>query len=352
MIINKLFLYNYNKNYRLLLNSTILLRCMSTNSIINNTVITKPNTTHLERTYNQYRHNYIFDTTIQQINQVTPTVKHIQLYVNGIDIYNNDNIEYCNQYNIDIHKLNNINLEYSSGQWVDMYIQPVDIVGGYSITNPYNNYILTNCIDLHIKYSTHKPAYYIHTQARINDHVNIRIGGEFIYTHDVHNSIHTKNVIFIAGGIGVNTVYNMLCTRIDVLNKLYNIHHSHSHSDSDRDNNNDNNNDHDNDNNNSLLIPHTTFLYTAKTYDELLFHNNILQYQQLYNKYITYEYSCTQQHNGKRIDIQQIIKHIQHDNIHNTIFYICGQPYMTDSIVQQLTQYGINHNNIKYEKWW
>ena len=63
-------------------------------------------------------------------------------------------------------------------------------------------------IQLAIKYSTWAPAKWIHTTAKVGDKLSVRVGGDFFYDPLADEKI--PNIIFIAGGVGVNPLFSIL----------------------------------------------------------------------------------------------------------------------------------------------
>lgn len=278
--------------------------------------------------------NYAYNATIIQLNLATPTVKHIRLYINSIAADDIDNIQYNKLVQLQRVPPISQNFQFQSGQWVDLHIPNIYRVGGYTITSIPSDYMKYNTIDLYIKYSQHPVVNYIHNHAEINDPVKIRVGGTFIYGSDINDPTHQFNTIFCAGGVGVNTVYSMLCVRMNVLSQLY------------RKNIDD--------------MPNTTFLYTAKSMSELLFHHELCQLQKQYNNKLIYEYSLTGDGNddntnantNKRITLQQIERYITQPISSNRI-YMCGPSQMCDELNDQLlTVDELQQSQVLYEKWW
>lgn len=140
---------------------------------------------------------------INQITQVTPTVRLFQLSIPAED-----------------------RIEFLPGQWVDLY-PPSDtgIVkpGGFTITsapsaassdkNPY--------IELAIQYSPENPvAAYLFRPAEdlLHTPVSIRVGGSFVFPPPpvVDNDgkdgeqLQFRKVVFVAGGMGINPMMSML----------------------------------------------------------------------------------------------------------------------------------------------
>jgi NAD(P)H-flavin reductase len=124
--------------------------------------------------------------------------------------------------------------QYEAGQWVDFIIPGVSIVGGYSfISSPFVHEgirvdnAVPPCFDLAVKKSTHAPAAWVHSQqCSENTQVSIKVGGKYSLgilgnrhyvgsfadsdsgEHD--EAVRADQVLFIAGGVGINPLYSML----------------------------------------------------------------------------------------------------------------------------------------------
>ena len=126
---------------------------------------------------------------------------------------------------------------YEAGQWVDFMIPGLETVGGYSIissTISCCNEIVDNAtlpaFDLAVKKSSHPVATWIHSQhCRVNAEISIRVGGnctlELLGRRHYCNiaegnssdrpslppdTTPPRQVVLIAGGIGINPLYSML----------------------------------------------------------------------------------------------------------------------------------------------
>lgn len=63
-------------------------------------------------------------------------------------------------------------------------------------------------IHLAVKKSSWPPAKWVHTNCRVGDRVQIRIGGDFFYQPTLN--YQTPDLIFIAGGVGINPLLSMM----------------------------------------------------------------------------------------------------------------------------------------------
>lgn len=60
---------------------------------------------------------------------------------------------------------------FKAGQWIDMFIEGVEVVGGFSVCSSPLQYQSDKVIELAVKFSDHPPANWIHT--RVNDYLNV-----------------------------------------------------------------------------------------------------------------------------------------------------------------------------------
>ena len=91
--------------------------------------------------------------------------------------------------------------DFQSGQWVDCFIPGVTEIGGFTIVTPPDK-----LPELHLAVkggSTHAPTVAAHS-AKVGDVWQMRAGGDF----QMKDS--TRNMLFLAGGIGINPLIAML----------------------------------------------------------------------------------------------------------------------------------------------
>jgi ferredoxin-NADP reductase len=116
---------------------------------------------------------------------------------------------------------------YRAGQWLDVRIEGVPVVGGFSATSSplcsaalreACNVAEPDAIDLAVKHSKHPPAAWAHNTCKIGDLVNVRTGGKFtldpIVCTDSSGRVSIRDavrrIVFVAGGVGINPLYSML----------------------------------------------------------------------------------------------------------------------------------------------
>lgn len=97
---------------------------------------------------------------------------------------------------------------FSFASRIDLFIPNVNQVGGFSMYSP--PCLLKELQEIHlaVKKSSWPPAKWVHTNCRVGDRVQIRIGGDFFYQPTLN--YQTPDLIFIAGGVGINPLLSMM----------------------------------------------------------------------------------------------------------------------------------------------
>ena len=132
---------------------------------------------------------HIVPATIAKISQATSTVKVFLLDVSSPSD----------------------NFSFFPGQWVDFFIPGLKVVGGFSITSSPSLLQRSGPIELAVKNVDHPPAKWLHTQGKVGDQVELKIGGEFGAGFDPN--IPT---LLVAGGVGINPLLSMLRHGVEV----------------------------------------------------------------------------------------------------------------------------------------
>ncbi len=91
---------------------------------------------------------------------------------------------------------------------VDLFIPNVNQVGGFSMCSPPSLLEQSQQIDLAIKQSSWPPAQWVHTNCKVGDKVQIRVGGDFYYNPPSNSPV--PDLIFIAGGVGINPLLSIM----------------------------------------------------------------------------------------------------------------------------------------------
>ncbi|XP_069114286.1 oxidoreductase NAD-binding domain-containing protein 1-like [Argopecten irradians] len=91
----------------------------------------------------------------------------------------------------------------------------VEKVGGFSMCSSPQRLVDDGLLDLAVKRSDHPPALWVHTKCKEGVEVNIRSGGDTFY--DPKPTDPSTDLLLIAGGIGINPLYSILCHVRDLL---------------------------------------------------------------------------------------------------------------------------------------
>ncbi|KAK3589565.1 hypothetical protein CHS0354_043021 [Potamilus streckersoni] len=145
---------------------------------------------HMDRTAYNTREDVVSIATVIDMREETRTVKGLSL------------------------KIHDKRLKFKAGQWVDMFIPNVPKVGGFSICSSPGKLEREGILDLAVKYSTHPPAHWVHTQCQVGNTVSLRVGGDFYWNPNLSNE--SEDLLLIAGGVGINPVYSILNHVIDL----------------------------------------------------------------------------------------------------------------------------------------
>ncbi|XP_055425968.1 oxidoreductase NAD-binding domain-containing protein 1 isoform X4 [Bubalus kerabau] len=104
---------------------------------------------------------------------------------------------------------------FKAGQWVDFFIPGVSVVGGFSICSSPRLLEQERMIELAVKHANHPPALWIHNQCTLDSEVAVRVGGEFFF--DPQPTDASRNLVLIAGGVGINPLLSILRHAADLL---------------------------------------------------------------------------------------------------------------------------------------
>ncbi|KAL2444313.1 hypothetical protein ABEF95_016593 [Exophiala dermatitidis] len=256
-------------------------------------------------------------------------------------------------------------LRHSPGQYIDLYIPNVDVVGGFTITSSPGAASFDKTEDPHIELAiqsspTNPPAAYLWRSPPeiLNSTVSFKVGGNFIYpppTTTTQNS-NLDRVVFVAGGVGINPIMSMVSA----------IHEAGITDTS------------------SGLLPKTVrLLYTSRReknpqgqQEPVLFEERLRNIAGHWSSrkdvmdytYTFFETSASGEAEAKEDEdqtrnITTCYRRINHNDLleaigpqetrPNTFVYVCGLPTMTDEFVAFLKNTpGVDARKVLCEKWW
>jgi len=261
------------------------------------------NMSHMEKTKGSPRNKQISAAEVVNIQDISPTVKLVDLHIR------------------------NQALSFKPGQWVDFIIPGVSTVGGFSMVSAPNLLEERRQLQLAIKYSSHPPAHWVHTQCKTGSEVFVKVGGNFHYIPS--KSELENNTLLIAGGVGINPLYSM----------LRHICHMHSLSE-----------------NKDIDFGESLLLFSAKTNEELIFKDQLSSLTSQ-SSIVSCKYFVTQQKDdiySGRINqgaIEEALDRLQKNKKPITSF-LCGPQRMMGELETILMTFGLKKSDIRYESWW
>ena len=227
---------------------------------------------------------------IASFRQETPTVKSLSLVLDGRE------------------------LGFRAGQWVDFFVRidGAEAIAGYSITS---SPLEQGRIELAVKLlGDNAVANYLHYEARVDDQVEVQLGGEFYYTAEMADSL-----VLIAGGIGLTPLMRIMRYVDESANDA-----------------------------------EAVLVYSAGTPSELLFSDQLNEIAAR-NPRIRCVYTVTRPERQSwdgftgRIDAG-LLKHARIDPA--ALYYVCGPPPMIRSMLTLLHHLNVPSSRIHYEHWW
>ncbi|KIX92150.1 uncharacterized protein Z520_12143 [Fonsecaea multimorphosa CBS 102226] len=252
-------------------------------------------------------------------------------------------------------------LRHLPGQYIDLYIPNIDVVGGFTITSPPQSTSPSQDdphIELAIQSSpSNPPAAYLWRPAHeiLDSTVTFRVGGNFVYPPPTLNQEECRaldRVVFVAGGVGINPIMSMI-SAMHVLgaDKLGGM-------------------------------PRTVrVLYASRrerndetgAEEEILFEKRLKGIAEKWRDHdrVDFKYSLfvtsgteeTKQDEVAEGNIATRYRRIKHDDLFDalgpegsrahTAVYVCGLPTMTDEFVALLQKApGMEERRVLCEKWW
>ncbi|RUO95894.1 hypothetical protein BC936DRAFT_142999, partial [Jimgerdemannia flammicorona] len=232
---------------------------------------------------------------------------------------------------------------FRPGQWLDVHIPDIPIVGGFSLTSSPSQFANPNTFEIAIKKFDNPAAKWFHTVAKRNDVVSIRVGGDFWYDPQLDAGRH---IVLIAGGVGINPIISIIATIADDARSIDRQDPSHF----------------------PRLLPHrVSLLYTASTVAELLFLDRIRGITERNplifappRFFVTRDTTATSPSGDPDLVTR---RRITRDDVRTVLagssdaavrprFFVCGPPPMTDAVVGWLGEMGVEEGDVRFEKWW
>jgi len=264
---------------------------------------------HVDLTANQTRDGSTISASIQEIKQLSPTIKGFTLKKSP----------------------GSGNPMFKAGQWVDFFIPGLDKIGGFSMCSAPDQLAKENTLDLAIKFSTWPPALWLHTKAEIGSQVMMRIGGDYHYPNAVTDKVNSDhNLLLIAGGVGINPLVSIMRHVVSqdeaatAEKKTSKIH----------------------------------LLYSASRENELIFKTDLDKVYHDTARNISTQYFVTKEPSKSddviegRLTTNHLKQAIEKLSDKPTFCYLCGPTPMIQSLVSQLIALGLSKNNIFFELWW
>ncbi|BFZ02081.1 hypothetical protein BsWGS_05120 [Bradybaena similaris] len=266
-------------------------------------------TDHITRTSANKRGKVVAVAEIKKIENLSPTVKRLHLYVENQDF------------------------SFKAGQWVDMFIPGVDKVGGFSMCSPPDFLIQERILHLAVKVSPHPPAHWVHTQCQAGDKVKLRVGGDFYYDPQPHTE--DRDLLLIAGGVGINPLFSML-------QHFLFLHSDQVHASRDNKVGRDQN---------------ISLLYSAQSTDELIFQTELIEKTQKFDNFLLKMFStqgpvedCKYASEG-RIQLNDVQSALSNLDKTKTTVYICGPQPFIDTMKSYCLDCDIPEDYVVFEKW-
>jgi len=200
--------------------------------------------------------------------------------------------------------------KFVSGQFIKLKIPEVDLTRAYSISSPGGK---TREINLTIK--IYEDGNFTKEIDKLENGNSLIIEGPYgNFTLDENTD---KNLIFIAGGSGISSLYGMIKSAL-----------------------------------NNNCKNQIKLLYSSRKSEEIIYKKEIEELEKKYENFeflfnITGEDSNWKGHRG-RLTKKELDDHIENKN---SLIYICGPLNFVNMIVEKLKNLGVNEENIKTERY-
>ncbi|GFR67475.1 oxidoreductase NAD-binding domain-containing protein 1-like [Elysia marginata] len=260
---------------------------------------------HLQRTVKKPRNEVIAKAVVSEIKNLSKTVKLLKL------------------------RVDDKNFSFKAGQWVDMFIPGVKTVGGFSMSSPPHLLTETGHLHLAVKFSTHPPALWVHTECEVGSQVRMRVGGDFHYP--LEPGTQQGDLLLVAGGVGVNPLYSMLQHFVYSLGKEEG----------------------------SCLKDRSAYmLYSAKDEDELIFKDELMSIADTVRNFNLSLYSSREKPTPSslvsygHIESSDVHRALSKLDITQTDVFLCGPLPFIEDMKAHCESVGVPENKMHFEQWW
>uniref|UniRef100_A0A0P4W8E4 Oxidoreductase NAD-binding domain-containing protein 1 n=1 Tax=Scylla olivacea TaxID=85551 RepID=A0A0P4W8E4_SCYOL len=278
---------------------------------------------HLVITAEQTRQSLVTAATVTRVWQASPSVRCLTLAVHDPRV------------------------SFKGGQWVDLFIPGLEIVGGFSMCSPPHQLAQEGTLDLGVKYSKWPPALWVHEECKVGSEVHIRVGGDFHYPPsplpqkggDRGVSLPPYPLLLVGGGVGVNPLASMLF-------QIHSLHRLGVPAGGEVEG----------------ALPEGTkgaMLYSARTYEEILYKEELNKVaEEMSNFRVSYFTTREAPPNPSlaihgRITASTLSQAVSSLSAsHPPLCYLCGPPCMSEDVSRHLQDAGVPRERILYEKWW
>jgi len=265
---------------------------------------------HIQLTRHLPRGSELVSATVERVDLVTPTVTTLQLSLSEES-----------------------ELRFAPGQWVDMYIPGVDVIGGFSlVSTPFE----LPSLKLAVRHSSHPPARWCCAQAKAGDQVQIRVGGDFGLDDRLLQDFMDgrAHLLLLAGGIGINPLLSIYSTLGVSLNERL------AEQGSDR--------------KEELGDAAGTchLLYSAREPEEFAFRAEIEEGAAAWPKNLSVSFRATHVGQEGRLEAEDVEKAVDalRGRDGSVIAFVCGPPAFTDTMEGYALMAGAD--DVRLERWW
>ncbi|KAK3491410.1 hypothetical protein B0T13DRAFT_73777 [Neurospora crassa] len=263
---------------------------------------------------------------------------------------------------------NQTTIQFSAGQWLDVYVPTVSKAGGFTITSAPSAAVAQQGLDDHApqaylelaiqKSPNNPPAAWLWQPVPeiMNTEVKVRVGGSFVWPPAGIDLSSLRKVVLVAGGVGINPLMSILSAIAD------DVKHG-----------------------NVSEICEMTMLYSMKDpgpprdVTKMLFLERLAwlfakrMVRGTFRLFLTRPLDNQQRvavsnigggmvncHGfevkfaSRRISLSDIASSVGDDR-DSAVVYVCGVPTMTDEMVEKLVSndgLGMKRDRIFFEKWW